>query len=116
MMLNPWIFGLESVQQGWQAQSAMACRLMRLFGGGVPDQTTSSLLIQDTVAVETKAEEEAPAAIADEHDAPAAIADKQEAPAAIVDARPLKAPKGFAGQKKGISRETPERIKTGGRS
>jgi hypothetical protein len=93
MMLNPWIVGLECVQQGWQAQSAMAFRLMRLFGGGVPDQATSSLLIQDTVAVETKAEEEAPAAIADEQDAPAAIADKQEAPAAIVDARPLKAPR-----------------------
>jgi hypothetical protein len=91
MMLNPWIFGLESVQQGWQAQSAMAFRLMRLFGGGVPDQTTS-ILIQDTLAV-VKAQEEAPAAIADEQEAPAAIADKQEAPAAIADARRRKAPK-----------------------
>jgi hypothetical protein len=81
MMLNPWIFGLESVHQAWQTQSAMAFRLMRLFGGGVPDQTTS-ILIQDTVAV-VKAQEEAPAPIADE----------QEAPAAIANARRRKAPK-----------------------
>ena len=72
-MLNPWIVGLESVQQVWQAQSAMAFRLMRSFGGGVPDQTRSSPLIQDAVAIETKVQE--------------------EVPAAIVDARPLKAPK-----------------------
>ena len=104
MMLNPWIVGLESVQEGWQAQSAMAFRLMRLFGGVVPDRTTSSLLSQDAAAVESKSKEESPAAIADEHDEPAAIADKQKAPApiaekqqkapaAIVDARPLKAPR-----------------------
>ena len=40
MMLNPWIIGLEAVQQGWQAQSALAFRLMRSFAGGVPDQTS----------------------------------------------------------------------------
>jgi hypothetical protein len=65
MMLNPWIFGLEALQQGWQAQGALAFRLMRSFAGGVPDQTSSSPLIQDTVAVDSKAQEEAFAAIAD---------------------------------------------------
>jgi hypothetical protein len=66
MMLNPWIFGLEAVQQGWQAQNAMAFRLMRSFGGVFPDQTRSSPLIQDIVAVDIRAQEKAPAAIADE--------------------------------------------------
>jgi hypothetical protein len=62
MMLNPWIFGIESVQRGWQEQF----RLMRLFAGCVPDQTTSSPLIQDTLAVDIKAQEAvAPGAIAD---------------------------------------------------
>ena len=89
MMLNPWIFGIESVQQGWQEQF----RLMRLFAGCVPDQTTSSPLIRDTVAVGIKAQEEAPAAIADEQETPAAIADEQEVPAAIADGRRRKAPK-----------------------
>jgi hypothetical protein len=83
MMLNPWIFGLKSVQQGWQAQSEMAFRLMRLFGGSVPDQITSSTLTPETVAVDIKAQKESPAEIADE----------QEAPAAIADARRRKAPK-----------------------
>jgi hypothetical protein len=80
MMLNPWIFGIESVRQGWQEQF----RLMRLFAGCVPDQTTSSPLIRDTVAVGIKAQEEA---------APAAIVDEQEMLAAIVDGRRRKAPK-----------------------
>jgi hypothetical protein len=93
MMLNPWFFGLEAVQQGWQAQSAMAFRLMRSFAGGVPDRTTSSPLIPDTVAVDIKAQEEAFAATADVREAPAAITDEQEAPVAIADVRRRKAPK-----------------------
>jgi hypothetical protein len=72
MMLNPWIFGLEAAQQGWQAQSAMAIRLMRLFGGGVPDQTAASSVIE-AVAVDTRMQEEAPAKIA-----PAKIADERQ--------------------------------------
>jgi hypothetical protein len=87
MMLNPWFFGLETVQQGWQAQSAMAFSLMRSFAGGVPDRTTSSPMIPDTVAVDIKAQEEAFAATADVREAPAAIADEQEAPVAIADVR-----------------------------
>jgi hypothetical protein len=79
MMLNPWIFGIESVQRGWQEQF----RLMRLFAGCVPDQTTSSPLIQDTLAVDIKAQEAV---------APAAIADEQEVAAAIADRRRRKAP------------------------
>ena len=90
MMLNPWIIGLEAVQQGWQAQSALAFRLMRSFAGGVPDQTSSSPLIPDTVAVDIKAQEEAFAAIADVREAPAA--NEQEAPGAIADVQRRKAP------------------------
>jgi hypothetical protein len=73
-MLNPWMFGLEAMQQGWQAQSALAFRLMRSFAGGAPDQTKSSSLIPDTVAVDIKAQEEAFAAVADVREAPVAIA------------------------------------------
>jgi hypothetical protein len=90
MMLNPWIIGLEAVQQGWQAQSALAFRLMRSFAGGVPDQTSSSPLIPDTVAVDIKPQEEAFAAIADVREAP--TADEQEAPGAIADVQRRKAP------------------------
>jgi hypothetical protein len=73
-MLNPWMFGLEAMQQGWQAQSALAFRLMRSFAGGAPDQTKSSPLIPDIVAVDIKAQEEAFAATADVREAPVAIA------------------------------------------
>jgi hypothetical protein len=75
MMLNPWIFGLESVNQAWQVQSAMAVRLVRLFGGSDPDPTTPSELIPDTVAVDIKVQEDGPATGADVPEAPAAIAD-----------------------------------------
>jgi hypothetical protein len=75
-MLNPWIFTLEAVQRGWQAQSALAFRLMRSFARGVPEQATSSPLIPDTVAVDIKAQ-----------------AVGQKAPAAIADVRSRKAPK-----------------------
>ena len=78
------------MRQGWQEQF----RLTRLFAGCVPDQTTSSPLIRNTVAVDIKAHEEAaPAAIAGEQETPAAIADEQEVPAAIADGRRRKAPK-----------------------
>jgi hypothetical protein len=92
MMLNPWIFGLEAVQQGWQAQSALALRLMRSFAGGAADKATSSPSIPDTVAVDINAQEEV-AAIADVGEAPAAITHGQELPAAIADVRRRKAPK-----------------------
>ena len=90
-MLNPWIFGLEAVQQGWQAQSALALRLMRSFAGGAADKATSSPSIPDTVAVDINAQEEV-AAIADVGEAPAAIT-QQELPVAIADVRRRKAPK-----------------------
>ena len=73
MMLNPWIFGIESVQRGWQEQF----RLMRLFAGCVPDQTPSSPLIQDTLAVDIKAQEAVAPAATDEQEVPAAIADRR---------------------------------------
>jgi hypothetical protein len=92
MILNPWIFGLEAVQQGWQAQSMLAFRLMRSFAGGAPDQTTPSPLIPDTAAFDIKAQEEV-AAIDDLQEAPATFTDGQEAPAAIADVRRRKAPK-----------------------
>jgi hypothetical protein len=77
-MLNPWIFGLESVHQAWQVQSAMAVRLVRLFGGGVPDETTSNPLIP--VAVDIKTQEDGPATAANVQKAPAAIAEPSKAP------------------------------------
>jgi hypothetical protein len=93
IMLISWMFGFEAMQQGWQAQSALAFRLMRSFAGGAPDQTKSrtksSPLISNAVAVDIKAQEEAFAAIADVREAPAAITDGQEAPAV----RRRKAPK-----------------------
>jgi hypothetical protein len=89
MMWNPWMFGLEAVQQGWQAQSALAFRLMRSFAGGVPDQTRSSPLSPHTAADDIKAQEEI-AAIAHVRKAPAAIIDGQEAPAAIAHAHVAK--------------------------
>jgi hypothetical protein len=42
MTSNPWMFGLEAVQQGWQAQIALTLKLMRSFAGGAPDQISSS--------------------------------------------------------------------------
>jgi hypothetical protein len=88
-MLNPWMLGLASVHQAWRAQSAMAFRLVRLFGGGDPDQTTSTPLIQDSAAADTKAQE----------DAPNTFADVQKASAAITDVRRRKAPKVSPGSK-----------------
>jgi hypothetical protein len=86
-MLNPWMFGLEAVQQGLQAQSVLAFRLMQSFAWGVPDQTASSPLSPDTVA-DVKAHEEV------------AITHEREAPAAIADARRRKAPKVLRASKK----------------
>jgi hypothetical protein len=91
MILNPWIFGLEAVQQGWQAQSALALRLMRSFAVGVPDQTTSSALIKTQEKV---------AATAPVREAPAAIIEGQEAPTAIADGRRRKALKVLRTSKK----------------
>jgi hypothetical protein len=73
-----------SALRGWQAQSALAFRLMRSFAGGVPDQTTSSPLSPHAAADDIKAQEEI-AAIAHVREAPAAIIDGQEAPAAIAE-------------------------------
>jgi hypothetical protein len=99
-MLNPWFIGLEAVQRGWQAQSALAFGLMRSFAGGA-----SSPLVPDTVAVDIKAQEEV-AAIADAREAPAASTDGKEAPAAIVDVRRRKAPKVLR-----VAKETSSRMK-----
>jgi hypothetical protein len=90
MMLNPWTFGLEAVQQGWQAQSALAFRLMRSFVGALPDRTTSGPLSADLVVVDGKAQEEV-AAITPARQA--TDIGGQKAPAAIADARRRKAPK-----------------------
>jgi hypothetical protein len=74
-MLNPWTFGLESVHQAWRAQSEMAFRLVRLFGGGDPDQSAPTPLIQDTGTGEIKAQEEVPTTVADAQKTSAAITD-----------------------------------------
>jgi hypothetical protein len=59
-MFNPWIFGLESMHQAWRAQSALAFRMVELFGGGHPDQTPLSPMIPDIIGI--KRQEEAPIA------------------------------------------------------
>jgi hypothetical protein len=89
MMFIPWIFGFEVVQQGWQAQSALAFRLMRSFTGGDSDQPAPSPLIPDTVADDIKAQDEV-----------VAIAPEREAPAFIADARGRKVAKVLRASKK----------------
>ncbi len=49
MTANPWMFGLETVQQGWQAQIALTLKLMRSFAGSVPDQISLSPTRSDIV-------------------------------------------------------------------
>jgi hypothetical protein len=100
MMLNSWMFGVEVMQQGLQAQSALAFRLMRSFAGGAPDKTKSIPLIPDAVALDIKAQEEAFAAIAHVPEAPAAITDEQEAPVAIAEVRRRKSSKALRVSKK----------------
>jgi hypothetical protein len=110
MMWNPWMFGLEAVQQGWQAQSALAFRLMRSFAGGVPDQTTSSPLSPHTAADDIKAHcRNCPRARG-------ACRNHRRAKGACRNCRcaTSQSPEGFAGLQEDISREVPERIKTGG--
>jgi hypothetical protein len=85
MMLYPWMLGLEALQQGWQAQSALAFRLMRSFAGGVPDQTPSSPLSPDTVADDLEAQGEVAASV-HVRAPPAAFVPVREAPAAVADA------------------------------
>jgi hypothetical protein len=75
MMLNPWIFGLESVHQAWQAQSEMTVRMVRLLGWGFPDPTTPSQLIPESVALDIKAQKDGPATVAAVPEPPAAIVD-----------------------------------------
>jgi hypothetical protein len=71
-MLNPWIFSPESVHQVWLAQSAMALRLVRLFGGGGP--------VENTSAVDIKTQEDGPAAAANVQKVPATSAELRKAP------------------------------------
>jgi hypothetical protein len=99
MMLNLWMFGLEVLQQGWQAQSALALRLMRSFAVGVPDQTTSSLLSPDAVADDIEAPGEI-APIAHVREAPPAIIHRPGAPAAKAEVRRRKAPNVLRASKK----------------
>jgi hypothetical protein len=113
-MLNPWTFGLEAVQQGWQAQSALAFSLMRSFAGGVPKQTTSSPLIPDTVPDAIKAQEEV-VAIGHVREAPAATINGQKGACRDCRCATSQSPEGFAGLQEDISREGAGRIKTGGR-
>ena len=115
MILNPWMFGFEALQQGWQAQSALALRLMRSFAVGVPGQTTSSDLIPDTVADDIKTQEEV-AATAPVREAPPAIIKGQEAPCRNCRCATSQSPEGSADLQEDISRKDQERIKTGGRS
>ena len=99
MMLYPWMLGLEALQQGWQAQSALAFRLMRSFAGGVPDQTPSSPLSPDTVADDLEAQGEVAASV-HVRAPPAVIVPVREAPAAVADAPRRKGSRVLPGPKK----------------
>jgi hypothetical protein len=96
MMANPWMFGLEAVQLGWQAQIALAFKVMRSFAAGVPDQFRLGPVSPGTVADDAEAQEK----IAPMPAAPAAIIDKQESPSAISAARRRKVPKVLSAPKK----------------
>jgi hypothetical protein len=99
MMLYPWMLGLEALQQGWQAQSALAFRLMRSFAGGVPDQTASSPLRPDTFADDLKAQEEVAVSV-HVREPRAAIVPVREAPAAVAVAPRRKGPRVLPGPKR----------------
>jgi hypothetical protein len=46
-MINPWLyFGFETARHGWEAQSAVMLRCMRMFGVGVFGQTEERLVIK----------------------------------------------------------------------
>jgi hypothetical protein len=89
MTANPWMFGLEAVQLGWQAQVGLALKLMRSFAGGVPDQVKESPISPSIVADDTTPEGRtaAPPKL------PAAVIDMQESPAAIAAVRRRKTSK-----------------------
>jgi hypothetical protein len=89
MTANPWMFGLEAVQLGWQAQIGLALKIMRSFPGGVPDQVKESSISPSIVADDTTAE----ARIAALPKVPAVVIDMQESPAAIAAARRRKTSK-----------------------
>jgi hypothetical protein len=95
-MASPWMFGLEAVQLGWQAQIALAFKVMRSFAAGVPDQFRLGPVSPGTVADDAEAQEK----IAPMPAAPAAIIDKQESPSAIAADRRSKAPKVLSAPKK----------------
>jgi hypothetical protein len=86
MTANPWMFGLEAVQQGWQAQIALTLKLMRSFAGSVPDQISLS----PTPGIVNDAKEQENVAFAP---ASAATIDEPKAPAANAETRRRKATK-----------------------
>jgi hypothetical protein len=94
MTSNPWMVGLEAVQQGWQAQIALTLKLMRSFAGGAPDQISSSSKSSGIVD-DLKAQEKVVAFT------PASATIKgPETPTAIDDARRRKALKTLPASKK----------------
>jgi hypothetical protein len=95
MTANPWMLGIEAVQQGWQAQIALTLKLMRSFAGGVPDQISSSP-IRSGIVDDAKGQENVVAFAP----ASAATNDEPKAPAANADTRRRKATKVFPASKK----------------
>jgi hypothetical protein len=94
MTLNPWMFGLEAVQQGWQAQIALTLKLMRSFAGGTRNEISSSSKSSGVVD-DANAQKNVVAFTP----APANI-ERPEAPTAIDDARRRKAIKTLPASKK----------------
>lgn len=51
VMLNPWLaFSFQAARLGWEAQNAIAVRLMGLAGGGAERQPKAPLVIPAKVA------------------------------------------------------------------
>jgi hypothetical protein len=55
-MLNPWLaLSFQAVRLGWEAQTVLALRLMRLAGGGVAGQAEAQRMVTEKVAALTEA-------------------------------------------------------------
>jgi hypothetical protein len=56
-MLNPWFaFSFQAARLGWEAQSVMALRLMRLAGGGSSGQSEGCHMVTEKVAALAEAQ------------------------------------------------------------
>lgn len=63
-MYNPWLtLSFKIAQLGWDAQSVMALRLLRLAGGGARGQAEASRMSAEKIAAMTEAQAAVAAAV-----------------------------------------------------